>query len=160
MINMKKYLVWLSAFSAFILGISSCKPSMNNQPPAAVPVNLYKVQAEKASYSDVYPGNVIALNEVELRSEVNGFITGIYFEEGQPVKKGQKLYVIEQNKYAAAYDQAQAALNIANANMEKAKKDAERYHNLGAQGMTSQQRIEYSETDFENAKMQVSSAQA
>jgi membrane fusion protein (multidrug efflux system) len=125
-----------------------------------VPVNLYEVQPEEAVYFDQYPGNIVALNEVQLRSEVNGFITAISFEEGQPVRKGQKLYVIEQSKYSAAYAQAEGNLQVAKANYEKTKKDAERYSKLGEQGMTTKQRVEYSETDLENAKNQVTIAEA
>jgi len=125
-----------------------------------IPVNLYEVKQEQAVYDDLYPGNIVALNEVELRSEVNGFITGIFFQEGQPVRKGQKLYEIEHSKFNAAYTQAEANLQIAKANYEKAKSDADRYNKLGEQGMATKQRVEYSETDLQNAKNQVASAEA
>ncbi len=147
-----------------IIGLSywtvSCSGPAMPPPPSAVPVNLDTVELQTSVYFDQYPGNVIALNEVELRSEVNGFITDIAFEEGKYVQKGQKLYVIEQSKYQAAYAQAEANVKIAKANLEKAKNDAGRYTRLGEQGMASKQRMEYAETDVDNATSQVAAAEA
>ncbi len=158
--NTKRNLFWLVLFTLSTIWMSACKGPADNKPNMPVPVNLYEVQPEEAVYFDQYPGNVVALNEVQLRSEVSGFITAISFEEGQPVRKGQKLYVIEQSKYSAAYAQAEGNLQVAKANYEKTKKDAERYSKLGEQGMTTKQRVEYSETDLENAKNQVAIAEA
>ena len=158
--NTKRNLFWLAIITLSATWMSACKGPSNIKPIMPVPVNLYEVQQEEAAYYDQYPGNIVALNEVQLRSEVNGFITGIFFEEGQPVYKGQKLYVIEQSKYSAAYVHAEASLQIAKSNFDKAKKDADRYNKLGEQGMTTKQKVEYSETDLENAKNQVVSAEA
>ncbi len=158
--NTKRNIFWFAMFTLSAIWMTSCKGPADNKPGGPVPVNLYEVKQEEAVYYDQYPGNIIALNEVQLRSEVNGFITGIFFEEGQPVRKGQKLYVIEQSKFSAAYAQAEANMNIAKANLEKSKNDADRYNKLGDQGMATKQRVEYSETDFQNAKNQLASAEA
>ena len=158
--NTKRNLFWLAIITLSATWMSACKGTADMKPSMPVPVNLYEVKQEEAVFYDQYPGNIVALNEVQLRSEVSGFITGIFFEEGQPVHKGQKLYVIEQSKYSAAYAHAEANLEIAKANYEKTKKDADRYSKLGEQGMTTKQRVEYSETDLENAKNQVTVAES
>jgi membrane fusion protein (multidrug efflux system) len=157
---MNKNLLALLITICSVIWISSCTSPASNPPGGAVPVNLQEVKFEQATYFDQYAGNIVALNEVELRSEVNGFITGIFFQEGQPVRKGQKLYEIEHSKFAAAYSQADANVQIAKANLEKATKDSERYSQLGQQGMATKQRLDYVQTDVENAKMQVISAEA
>ncbi len=59
---------------------------------------------------------------MELRSQVSGFITGIFFKEGDVVEKGKELYEVDRRKYVAAYDQAVANLASADANLVKAKK--------------------------------------
>ena len=155
---MKKLLIY-TYVTLSVISTSCNKPT---PPPqmGPVPVNLESVKTQTASYYDQYPGNVIALNEVELRSEVSGFITGISFKEGSFVRKGQKLYEIEQSKYAASFAQADAGLKIAKANLEKAVSDAGRYSRLGQQGMATKQKVEYAQTDVETAKMQVASAEA
>jgi membrane fusion protein (multidrug efflux system) len=134
-------------------------PAQNNVPPAPGVV-LDTAELKNPTYFDLYPGNVVALNNVDLNCEVSGFITGIYFQEGQQVRKGQKLYEIEQSKYQAAYSSAEASVKIAQANYEKTRKDAERYKQLGDKGMTTQQRLEYSEADLATAESQIAVAKS
>jgi membrane fusion protein (multidrug efflux system) len=158
--NSRSNHILLTIVAGYGLFTVSCKGPAMPPPPPAPAVNTFEVKEEQATYFDLYPANVVALNEVQLRSEVNGFITGLHFEEGQTVRKGQKLYSIEQNKYEAVYAQADAKLQIAKANMEKMKDDAERYEKLAKQGMATQQKLEYSKVDLETAKLQVVSAEA
>lgn len=140
--------------------ITSCGGAGQNAMPPAASVKADTVELKDPIYYDIYPANVVALNTVVLNSEVSGFITGIYFQEGQLVRRGQKLYEIEQSKYLAAYSSADAALKIAQANLEKTRKDSERYKQLGEKGMTTQQRLEYSEADLLTAESQVTAAKA
>jgi membrane fusion protein (multidrug efflux system) len=140
---------------------TACKgPAPAQNAGAAVPVNAYQVKQEAAAYLELYPGTLVAQHEVQLRSEVNGFITGIFFEEGAKVRKGQKLYEIERDKYAAAYGQAAASLGIAKANLEKNQRDAQRYTRLNQANAVAKQRYDYAITDLENARQSVASAEA
>ncbi|WP_018342976.1 efflux RND transporter periplasmic adaptor subunit [Cytophaga aurantiaca] len=138
----------------------ACGGPAQNTPPPNPAVVTDTVELKNPTYFDVYPGNVVALNNVDLNCEVSGFITGVFFQEGQQVRKGQKLYEIEQTKYQAAYSSAEASLKIAQANYEKTRKDAERYKQLGDKGMTTQQRLEYSEADLATAESQIAVAKA
>src|ERR1700753_3958704 len=101
---------------------SSSKPDAPEAPPP-VPITTYAVKKGNAVYFDQYPATVVALNEVQLRPQITGYITGIYFQDGQHVTKGQKLYSIDQQQYEASYQQAVANLNVANANLGKAQQD-------------------------------------
>ncbi|WP_316747468.1 efflux RND transporter periplasmic adaptor subunit [Pedobacter gandavensis] len=129
-------------------------------PPPATPVSVYKVAAEPVTTVDSYPGVVVALDEVQIRAQVGGFITAVYVKDGQKVKKGQKLYEIDRTKYQAAYNAAKANVQMAQANRDKAKKDAERYKNLAAQDAIAKQRVDYALTDLANAESQVAAAKA
>src|ERR1700722_18639270 len=82
----------------FIL-LASCghKDAAPKSPPVAV--NLYTVKSEIVTYYDKYPANTVALSQVDLRPEVQGYITAINFTEGAHVKRGQKLYEIDQRLY-------------------------------------------------------------
>lgn len=157
---MKRYLSGISSVFVFIFLISCNGPAKNQMQGGPVPVNLSEVKYEQVRYFDAYPATTIALNQVELRSELNGYVTAIYFKEGHPVKKGEKLYEIERSRYAANYEQAVASLKIAETNYDKAKRDADRYAFLLQKEAIAKQRAEYSITDLENAKQQVSSAKA
>lgn len=156
------------SFAIIVTGsviFSGCGRSGQNKqqgPPAeqAVPVSVYKVQKEPVSGMDTYPGTVVALNEVELRAEVSGYITGIFVRDGQAVSKGQRLYEIDRSRYQAAYRSAQAQVQIARANLEKVKKDFERYNRLAQQDAIAKQRVDYAQTDLQTAQSQLSAAQA
>jgi RND family efflux transporter MFP subunit len=125
-----------------------------------VPVNLYTVSNKNITFYDSYVGTVEALNQVEIRSEVSGYVTGIFFKDGAQVEKGQKLYEIDKTTYQAAYDQAKAAVEIANANLDKAQRDADRYSRLQEEDAVAKQVAQNAMTDLENARMQLASAEA
>ena len=129
-------------------------------PPPATPVTTYTVDEQPVTTVDSYPGVVVALNEVELRPQVGGYITGIFVQDGQRVTKGQKLYEIDRTKYQAAYNSAKANLAVAKSNRDRTKKDAERYTKLSEQDAVARQRVDYALTDLANAESQVTAAEA
>jgi membrane fusion protein (multidrug efflux system) len=157
---MKNKINLLIAAIIIIVAITSCS-NQNTQPklPPA-PIEVYKVMSVKAVYYDTYPASVTSLNQVEIRPEVSGYLTDIYFTDGQHVKKGAKLYAIDQQQYKAAYEQAVADLNAAKANLLKAQEDADRYKDLAKDDAIARQVLEHSETDLQSAKMIVAAAES
>ncbi|WP_228462540.1 efflux RND transporter periplasmic adaptor subunit [Mucilaginibacter ginsenosidivorans] len=113
-----------------------------------------------AIYYDQYQATVVALNSVELRSQVSGFITGIFFKEGEVVQQGKELYEIDRRKYIAAYNQAQANLSSAQANLVKAQKDVDRYTYLEKNDAVAKQTVDQAVAAFETNKSAVESAKA
>lgn len=161
----KNYTIVAATLYAGSLIFSACggkdqSKQAGMQAPAAVPVEVSTVQEEQVTGSDTYPGTVVPLNEVELRAEVNGYITKIFVKDGQTVSKGQKLYEIDRSRYEAAYNQARAQVQVAKANLEKAKKDAERYNRLAEQDAVAKQRVDYAQTDLLTAQANVTAAEA
>ncbi|HEY3402598.1 MAG TPA: efflux RND transporter periplasmic adaptor subunit [Ohtaekwangia sp.] len=149
------------ALAAFIL-VTSCgnKNQQGMQGPPPVQVVTYKVSLGDASYYEEYPATVKALNEVELRPQVNGYISGIHFKEGEKVKKGQKLYSIDQQQSEAAYQQALANLSVQEANLDKAQKDVDRYRELNKRDAIAKQQVDYAEATYASAVKQVDAAKA
>ena len=150
---MKKNIYLMSFTAALAMLISSCggnNKGAGQYPP--VQVVAYTVKAEKAAYYDDYPAQVVALNQVEMRPEVSGYITGIYFNDGQRVQKGMKLYTIEQQQYKAAYDAAKA-------NLEKAQQDYDRYKNLAKNNAIATQILEHASADLDAAKSNLQAAE-
>jgi membrane fusion protein (multidrug efflux system) len=147
-----------------LLAIASCgdkKPQQAQQgPPPAVQVTTTEVGTSSAVYYDEYPGTVTALNQIELRPQVSGYITGIYFQDGARVRKGQRLYTIDLQQYEANYQQAQAAQAVQEANLVKAQKDADRYHELDKQDAIAKQQVDNADAALEAAKRQVDAAKA
>ncbi|MEO5592221.1 MAG: efflux RND transporter periplasmic adaptor subunit [Chitinophagaceae bacterium] len=147
-----------------ILIVESCgssnKADAPKAPPPPVPVVIYAVQKGNAVYFDQYPATVVALNEVQLRPQVTGYITGVFFKDGQHVSKGQKLFTIDQQQYQASYNQAVANLNVANANLGKAQQDADRYAELLKKDAIARQTAEHAQADLQASKMQLEAAKA
>ena len=146
-------------FSAFILiCLAACggkQDDKKSQPPPPVAVSAVKVKDTAAVYFDEYPATVTPLNEIEIRPQVTGYVTGIFFKDGQHVTKGQKLYSVDQQQYRGQYEQAVANLNVAKANQDRAQQDADRYQQLAQQDAIARQVLEHSIADLNTAKSQV-----
>ncbi len=146
-----------------LVPVVSCNKSLKDDPPPdpPTPVTVYRVEGkDHISYYDSYPATAAALREVEVRGQVGGYITGIYFEEGKPVRKGQKLYEIDRSKYLASEDEAKANLEIAETNLAKVQLDYNRYEELSKQDAIAKQRLDYVTTDLQNARLQVLAARS
>lgn len=128
--------------------------------PGAVKVTLEAVQEASPVYYEEFPATLTALDQVELRPQVSGFVTGIHFKDGQKVKKGQLLYSIDAQLYNANYQQAVANLNVQEANLSRAQKDADRYHELQKNDAVARQLVDNADAALEVAKKQVDAAKA
>lgn len=156
--NKSLVLIMMMSSGIFVLSCNS-KQEAPKAPPAT-PVNVYEVKKESAVYFDEYPATVAALNQVDLRAQVTGYITGIYFKDGDRIRKGQKLYDIDRQQYQANYEQAIANLNVAKASLEKAQQDADRYNDLWKKDAIAKQIVDHAIADLQSAKMQVAAAKA
>ena len=134
------------------------KPAAPNPASIPVPVNMVEVQHENVLYYDKFPATVVALMQVDVRPEVEGYVTGIFFKEGDHVTKGQKLYTIDDSKYMASVDQAQASVRTTEANLDQAQKDADRYIYLNEHEAVAKQTLDHAMTTLQNAKNDVATA--
>lgn len=130
------------------------------QGPMVTPVATYKVELGQTTAYDEYPATVRPLKEVEIRAMASGYITGIYFQDGQSIRKGQKLYQVDQQQIQASVDQAQANLRVAEANQRLAEKDAQRYLELDKNEAIAKQVLDNALARLETAKLQVRAARA
>jgi membrane fusion protein (multidrug efflux system) len=145
-----------------VSGLMACgndKPAGPAVPPP-VAVSVYTAASGDATYYDVYPATVAALNQVDIKPQVSGNITHIFFQDGQHVHTGQPLYEIDQQQYKAQYEAAIANLNVAKANLAKAQQDADRYTELSQKDAIARQTLDHALADLEANKRQVEAAQA
>jgi len=158
---MRNSTVW-AGIAILASGLISCGDKKPAGPPVfpPVPVSVYTVQTGNATYNDVYPATIAALNQVDIKPQVSGNITSIFFQDGQHVSKGAKLYEIDQQQYRAAYDASVANLNVAKANLAKSQQDADRYTDLSKKDAIARQTLDHAIADLETSKRQVEAAQA
>jgi multidrug efflux system membrane fusion protein len=94
-------------------------------------------------------GNVEAYSTVEVKPQIDGELARVYFEEGDEVKKGELLFLIDTRPFEAALRQAEANLARDIAQLKKAKEDARRYTDLFKKGIVSEQEYDQYRTNFE-----------
>jgi RND family efflux transporter MFP subunit len=159
---MRNSLQWIGFMSvAVAFSLTSCGGnSTGPQAPPPVPVNVYTVATGSATYYDAYPATATPLNQVDIKPQVSGNIVGIYFKDGQEVKKGMKLYEIDQQQYLAAVNQAKANVLVAKANLDKSQQDADRYQELAKQDAIAKQTLDHQMADLEASKQQLQAAEA
>lgn len=139
------------------LTIFSCK---QKQPPPSppIPVNLFTVKARPVVYYDRYTSTTAALNQVNLISQVQGYITGVFFKEGNRVNKGEKLYEIDRRIYESNYKAATANVKVEEGNLKQAQQDADRYEYLYNNKAVAKQLYDHAMITLENAKNTYKSA--
>lgn len=147
----KKKYIFVSVIITSIF-LASCGQNKSGFSFPPTPVSAVKVIEKKVSYYNEYPASVVALNQVELRPEVSGYITGVFFNDGQHVTKGMKLYSIDQQQYKAAYD-------IAKANLNKAQQDYKRYEELAKSNAIAAQTLEHAYEDLRAAESNLSAVE-
>lgn len=160
MLNRNFYFIAAISLMGLLSACGGKQQPAQQGPPPAVPVTVAEVVSSEAAYYDEYPGTVVALNQTEIRAQVTGYITGIHFQDGATVTKGQRLYSIDQQLYGANYQQALANLQVQETNLLKAQKDADRYHELDKQDAIAKQQVDYADAALEAARKQVDAAKA
>jgi membrane fusion protein, multidrug efflux system len=102
----------MRAASCVVLAIAALVVPANaqQQAPAAVPVGVVKAERKPIADALDFVGRVDAINRVEIRARVTGFLEDVLFKEGDFVKEGAPLYRIEPGLFQAAVEQAQGAL--------------------------------------------------
>ncbi len=135
-------------------------PENNNQgrPPPVVRVERPVIR-DIVNY-DEFSGHLRAVDSVEIRARVEGYLRSIEFTDGAFVKKGGLLFEIEPELYKAERDRAAAALKSAQADLERAEKDYERVRQAVKADAVSKQEVTTYKAKRDMAEAAVLSAKA
>jgi membrane fusion protein, multidrug efflux system len=115
--------------SLLLFGHSLCSC---DSPPVAKPVQVppsvtvSRPLQKNITEWDEYTGRFVAVDTVEVRARVSGFINSIHFKDGQLVKQGDLLFVIDPRPYQIAVEQAKAEIERARARLQIATADVKR----------------------------------
>jgi multidrug efflux system membrane fusion protein len=142
-----------------VVSLVGCGKAQNQAPPAPE-VMVAQVLSQKITDWDEYTGRFQAIDTVEVRPRVSGYIDQVQFREGQPVKKGETLIVIDPRPYQADFDRAKAGLALAKAQRELATLEAERVHRLKDSGAVSQEEFDERLSALHQQEASVAGAQA
>ena len=144
--------VWLVVL-VLVLLLSGCREKPKQQPPPPPKVTVAQPVQRVVSDDLELPGNTQAIYTVQLVARVAGYLEKVLFQDGQIVKKGQPLFLIQQNTYQDNLQQAEAAVLQFRANLVYAQAQWERYSKLVLEKAGSQ-------SDVDNWRFQRDQAQA
>jgi RND family efflux transporter MFP subunit len=105
-------------------------------------------------------GNTQAVMTVQLVARVAGYLEKVFFQDGQIVKNGQPLFLIQQNTYQDALQQAEGQVLLQKAQLEYAEKQLVRYSNLIQQKATSQENLDNWRYQRDSAQANLKAAEA
>lgn len=142
------------------LSLAACGEKNEYVPPPPPKVTVTTpVKQEVLRYLEL-TGNTASVNEVDLVARVEGFLQGINYKDGATVKKGDQLFLIQQDTYQANLDQAKAAQASAEAQFTNAQTEYGRQSTLGQQDFSSQAVVDRARATMEEARAAVDSAKA
>jgi RND family efflux transporter MFP subunit len=141
------------------LALSSCSGAAKPPPPLPQVTVALPLQRDVVDW-DEYVGRFEAIQDVELRPRVSGTIDRILFANGQHVRQGQPLFIIDPRPYAAALAQAQAQVAKSNAALVNARSELARADKLLAAQAISKEEYETKQANVRTAAADLAAAQA
>jgi RND family efflux transporter MFP subunit len=150
-----------SAGLAFaVLAFSSCKKASPAQQQGPLPVNVVTAVEKEVTEWDEFTGRIDAVESVDIRPRVSGYITQIDFKAGAVVNKGDLLFVIDPRPYQADLDRAAANLEQTQAQLKLAQIDFKRTEALRQKNVVSPEEFDQKAASLQQAEASVRSAQA
>lgn len=130
---------------ASVLALAGCGEGQKNAQAVAPPppqVTVAKPVQKPVTDHDEYVGRFVALDFVEVRARVSGYLEKIHFQDGQLVKEGEPLFTIDPRPFEATVEQAKAAVEQAKANLAFAESDLKRGESLRTGTTITQQALD------------------
>jgi membrane fusion protein, multidrug efflux system len=128
--------------------------------PPTPNVVTQQVQSESILKTSSYSGSVTTVEMVELQPRIQGYLQERRFEQGQLVKTGDVLFVIEPDQYQATVEQKQADLSAAQATLAERTLNVERFRTLYEKKVIAKANLDQAESAYSNAIANVQAAQA
>lgn len=151
--------VWLIFALAGMLILVGCQNAGDYSQPATEYTTMKVMSANKTLFTN-YPATIRGRQDIEIFPQVSGFITRLCISEGQTVRRGQVLFVIDQVPYQAALAIAQANVEAADAGMATAKLTYDSKQELFAQNVISAYELKTAENNYLTAKAARAQAKA
>lgn len=144
-------------------GLAACPgetPQQQAQAPQAPQVTVAKPIVKDIKEWDDFTGRFQAVEDVDIRARVTGYVKAVHFDEGELVKEGALLLTIDQRTYQAALDEALAALKVAEAALQFATQELKRAEDLSKRGNISRSIVDQRREAFAAARAEIEGAKA
>jgi RND family efflux transporter MFP subunit len=147
------------AVTVALAGCGDRQPQSRGAPPAPT-VIVEKPIKRTVSDFDEYVGRFTAVDSVEIRARVSGYLDAVHFTDGQIVKQGDLLFTIDKRPFQNALDQAKANLELTKSNVVFTKADLERGRKLLTDKTITDQVFEQRAQAYRNAQAAVAANEA
>jgi len=144
---------------SILLTTASCKKK-SPPPQAPLPVNVVTAVEKEVNEWDEFTGRLEAVESVEIRPRVSGYITEIRFQAGAIIKKDDLLYVIDPRPYQADFDRAAAEVERMQAQEKLAQIELDRAKELRAKNTISASEFDQKAATYQGASAATASALA
>src|ERR1700744_5711811 len=158
--------IWFAAVVfalAILVQLAGCSRGEPAPPAAAMAppaVSVATVLSRQIADFDEFTGRFEAVERVEIRPRVTGYISSVNFVQGREVNKGDVLFIIDQRPYEADLKHAQAQLEQARSQLTLATSEQDRANKLLGAHAISRAELESRESALEQAHANVTGAQA
>ncbi|MCB8822143.1 efflux RND transporter periplasmic adaptor subunit [Microvirga rosea] len=129
------------------------------QTPPPPQVTVAKPVVKDIVERDDFIGRFDAIDQVDIRARVSGYLDKIHFVDGAIVKEGDPLFTIDQRPYQAALEQAEATVASAQVRVEFASNDLDRAEQLRKSGNIAEQLLDQRRSNFLTARAELDRAQ-
>ena len=150
----------ISLLSCAVLLASGCKEGTKTAPKGETYYETFEVALCDRTLSTGYSAAISGVQTVEIRPQVSGMITEIMIEEGESVRKGQVLFVIDQTPYKAAYEIAVANVKSAEAALSTAELIYQSNKDLFEQDVVSEFDLMTAQNDLTEAQARLALCKA
>jgi RND family efflux transporter MFP subunit len=150
------------AAAVVVLSLAGCGDSQQKAaaPPAPPTVTVALPVKQSVVDYDEYVGRFLAVDMVEVRARVSGYLEKVHFRDGQLVKQGELLFTIDRRPFQNMLDQARANLAQAQSNLTYAQADLARGQQLVRDKTITEQTFQQRSQATRNAEAAVAAAQA
>jgi len=141
--------------------VAGCSEGPKQQPvPPPVKVTVARPIERTIVDQDEYVGRFVAVESVEIRARVSGYLEKVHFQDGQYVRQGDILFTIDKRSFQNTFDQASANLETAKSNLAFAEADLARGQQLMRERTISEQVFQQRSQIFRNAQAAVAANEA
>jgi membrane fusion protein, multidrug efflux system len=156
----RHFLLVCMCVATLTIPLAGCKSAADKKPSSPAAVEVAAVVPKPIHLSDEFNGRVASINSVDVRARVTGYVDNVAYREGDSVKRGDLLFVIDPRPYRDALDSAKASLEREKAAAAFANIQAKRAQTLNASNAISQEEYQNRDSDLSQSIARVHEAEA
>ncbi|MFM9269382.1 efflux RND transporter periplasmic adaptor subunit [Halomonas elongata] len=160
--SLRQHLPMVAAMGVGLSVLAGCDSQADSAPEEPPPpqVSVAEVVVKDVNFWDEFTGRIDAVDEVELRPRVSGYLEEIHYSEGQTVEKGEVLFTIDPRPYQADLARAEAELERARARAELTRSEAARAETLAQSRSISREVLDQRRATAAQAEADILAARA